>query len=145
MLPNYQKNKKRSPFKIIIYSVLSWFLLLMIFGFLAYMNVQIKNRREKLNEAISNLKKEIEILENKNKDMKEKISDTGAKENIEKIAREQFGLKAQGEEVVVISKENNNQEKENNGDVGIETKNNKAWWNPVNWLGWMIGAFKREN
>lgn len=112
MLANFSKNKKVRSLKNILKFLLFWFLLLTILGFLAITNIKIKERREKLSGVIKELQKEIAELEKKNDELKAKISQLGTREYLEKVAREQFNLRAPGEEVVVISKYNKEEKKE---------------------------------
>ena len=58
--------------------------------------------------AISNIKKEIQEIDAKNKNLEKTIRESGNKEYLEKVAREQFNLKAPGEEVAIVL---NNEEK----------------------------------
>ncbi len=54
---------------------------------------------------IKSQKDEIANLENKNNNLKETMAQIGTREYLEKIAREQFNLRAPGEQVVVIAKD----------------------------------------
>ena len=83
---------------------------------------------------IESLRKEIQILEEKNKELKEEISQSGSEEYLEKVAREQLGLKAPGEEVIVINKE----EKEEQPEI---KQNEKNFWNPKSWWEWLKSKF----
>lgn len=80
-------------------------LLLFFIIFLIISNIKIKIQRDVINNQIKGLEKEVSILEQKNNQLKESILQSGSREYLEKTAREQFNLKAPGEEVIVISKE----------------------------------------
>lgn len=131
MITNFRGKKRAVSGRNIFFSVLLGILLIIVLGFLALTNIRIKQRREKLISRIENLKNEIQILEEKNKELKTKISQSETKEYLEKVAREQFGLKAPGEEVVVISKE------KSEGEEGVELKKEKSLWDPRRWWEWL--------
>lgn len=131
MITNFGRKKRAVSGRNIFFSVLLGILLIIVLGFLALTNIRIKQRREKLISRIENLKNEIQILEEKNKELKTKISQSETKEYLEKVAREQFGLKAPGEEVVVISKE------KSEGEEGVELKKEKSFWDPRRWWEWL--------
>lgn len=118
MIANLRKNKRHfnkslfpAIFLLIIFSIIVVFLIIR--------NLNINKKRAELNIHIEYLKKEAQILEAKNKGLKEKIFFQGSKENLEKVAREKLDLKKQGEEVLVFLKQepktekilNNNKEK----------------------------------
>ncbi len=108
MITDFPKNKKNFDWKKNFRIVFLWSLLLTILFFLIVTNTKIYQRREKLKIAISNIKKEIQEIDEKNKNLEKKIQESGSKEYLEKIAREQFNLKATGEEVAIVL---NNEEK----------------------------------
>ena len=124
MLSNFKKNKKRRNAKSIFFLIFFGVLLLVGIGFLSWTNIKIKQRREKLLSRIESIKKEIQMLEEKNKDLKEQVSQSGTPEYLEKVAREQFGLKAPGEEVVIISKENEEKEE-------VKAEEEQGWWQKI--------------
>jgi len=65
---------------------------------------KISQRRNILISQIEILQKEIQILEEKNKNLKSEISQSQSESFLEKEARERLGLKKPGEEVVAIKK-----------------------------------------
>jgi len=123
MVAKFKKNKKGSSRRDIFFSVLLGVSLLLVIGFLISTNLKISERRKKLASRIENLKKEIQILEERNKELKEKVLRAGSKDYLEKVAREQLGFKAPGEEVVVITKEEEKEEKETEKE-----EENRNWW-----------------
>lgn len=125
MLSHLRQNKKGRDIKDILKSLFLWFLVLSILGFLGFTNFKIKQRRESLAKVAEALKKQIEEIELKNKDLEEKIAMADTKEYAEELARTQFNLKAEGEEVVVISRSES--EKENN--IPEPEKQEKTLWN----------------
>ncbi len=60
----------------------------------------------------------------------------GSREHLEKIAREQLGMKNPGEEVVVISKE---EEDEFSSERSLEDEEKQTFWNPKYWWEWLKG------
>ena len=103
-------------------------------AFLAFTNVKIKERRENLNNRLEELKKELEDLEKKNDDLKAKASQSNSREYLEKVAREQFNLKAPGEEVVVVAREKDEEKEENKEEIPEPPKK-------LNWWQWLKSKF----
>lgn len=100
---------------------------MLIVGFLFYTNWNINQRRTQLTARISALKEEIQILEQKNQELKEKMSEAGKEEYLEKVARDQLGMKAPGEEVVVVKKE-----EASATEGSAETmEEKKSWWEMI--------------
>ena len=108
MITNFSKNQKSFDWRKNFRIVFLWSLLLAILFFLIVTNIKIYQRREKMKIAISNIKKEIQEIDAKNKNLEKTIRESGNKEYLEKVAREQFNLKAPGEEVAIVL---NNEEK----------------------------------
>ncbi len=77
-------------------------LFLIVIGFLIFSNFNIGRRRTETIERIEVLREEIQILEEKNQELRVEISRAGGEDFLEEKAREQLGLKKPGEEVVVI-------------------------------------------
>jgi len=129
MLTKFKKNKKTSSAKNIFFPILLGISVLLFIGLLVGTNIKISQRRTKLTAQISALKKEIQILEQKNRELKEGVSRAGSEESLEKVARDKLGLRAPGEEVVVVTK---GEEKEKETE---EAK--KSWWE------WIKSIFSR--
>lgn len=134
MLSKFKKNKKASFFRDLFFPVFIVIFILLIAGFLIITNWKINKKRAVFTARIESLRKEIQILEEKNKELKEEISQSGSEEYLEKVAREQLGLKAPGEEVIVINKE----EKEEQPEI---KQNEKNFWNPKSWWEWLKSKF----
>lgn len=132
MVTRFKKNRKRRPSHNILFSIFLAAGFVLIIGFLVFTNWKISKRRAELLVRIDSLRKEIEILEQKNKELKEDISQAGSQEYLEKVAREQLGLKAPGEEVVVISREGQGEE---------VREEEKGFWNPAAWWQWLKSKF----
>lgn len=123
MIAKFRKKKKRSSWKSIFFSIFSVLLFIFVIGFLFITNWKIKQRREELTARIETLKQEVAILEEKNQEIKERISQSGKEEYLEEVARDQLGLKASGEEVVVVKKEPAFAE-----GSGKAKEEEKTWW-----------------
>jgi len=124
MVAKFKKNRKRKSSRNIFFSILLGVLLLLFIGFLVVTNLKISRRRAELTAKIAVLKEKIQILEQKKEELKENISQAGSEEYLERVAREELGLKASGEEVVVITKEDGGEEKE------LEEEK-KSWWEKI--------------
>lgn len=124
MVSKFKKNKKgkkESVKNIILLSFLA-VLFLFIVGFFIYTNYKIQQRRTSLTNRITELQSQIKELEEINSGLKEGILDIESEDFLEKVARDQLGLKKPDEEVVVIQTE----EQE---DEWIEEK--KTWWDKI--------------
>lgn len=124
MIAKFRRKKKISSWKNIFFSVLFGVLFLLVIGFLIVTNLKINQRRAQLTTRITSLKEEIEILEQKSQELKENISQAEGEEYLEKVAREQLGLKAPGEEVVVITGEREEEKEE-------VKEEEKTWWEKI--------------
>lgn len=102
MITKFQKIKKRGGYTVLLGKVGLVCLVLIIIGFLAISNFRINQKRRAVNFRAENLKKEIQILELKNQELKAGIFQTITEDFLEREARERFHLKKPGEEVVVI-------------------------------------------
>ena len=128
MVAKFKKIRKRKFRK----GNLFWILLLIIFvgliGVLIVANVRINKKRAEYIDRIETLKKEIQEVEEKSEELKKGVSQAGSKEHLEKVAREQLGLKNPGEEVVVITKE-----EEESSSSAEATEDKGSFWNPKKW------------
>ena len=120
-----KSRKKEKPFRNILASLLFFCLILGVVGFLAVSNLSANKRREELNNRISSIKKGIEDLENKKKELEVSASETGQEDYLEKVAREQLNLKKPGEKVVVILSPEQEQNKEK------EVTEEKGFWQKI--------------
>jgi len=94
--------KKKRYKEIFFYSVLA----ILVLGFSAFLiisNLRIYQKRRELKAQIERLKEEIQAVEKKNQELRTGIENISDKEYLEKVAREKFLLKEEGEEVIVIS------------------------------------------
>ena len=117
-----KKRKKKSSVK----SILGYFIFvvatLFIITFLFMTNWRIYQKRAGLSERVEELRAQVDILGEKNKDLKEESSNIGTPEHLEQVAREQLDMKKPGEEVVVIQKEEGNQSNQ---------EEEKTWWERI--------------
>ena len=103
MITKKKKNKNKNSYHFKLFSILLGFLALFIIGFLVFSNINIGLRRAELTARIEGLRKEIQVLEEKNQKLQNKINRADGKDFLEQKAREDLGLKKPGEEVVIIS------------------------------------------
>ena len=122
MIAKFRKKKKRSSWKSIFFSIFFVLLFIFVIGFLFITNWKIKQRRVELTSRIETLKQEVAILEEKNQEIKERISQSGKEEYLEEVARDQLSLKAPGEEVLVVEKESSFVE------TSEDKEEEKSWW-----------------
>ena len=113
--------RKRNSWKNIFFSMFFVVLFILVIGFLVITNLKIKERREELSARIAILKQEVALLEQKNQEIKERISQSESEEYLEEVARDQLSLKAPGEEVVVVKKEVEEEKEE-------VKEEEKTWW-----------------
>ncbi len=92
---------KKSSHQTIFFSILIGSLLVLVVGFLIFSNLKISQRRADLTARIGDLKKEIQILEKKNQELRAGITQTESESYWEERIREQ-GYKKPGEEQVVV-------------------------------------------
>ena len=105
MLAKNGRNRKKGSSKELIFSIFFAILFLGLVGVLIVANLKINDRRREMTDKIGQLKEEIKVLEEKNQNLNKEVSDAGSLEQLEKVAREQLGLKKPGEEVVVVKDE----------------------------------------
>ena len=72
---------------------------------MAVTNFRIYQRKAELNRELERLKGELQVLEERNAELKEDVSYTATADFVEETAREQFHLKKPGEEVLVVQTE----------------------------------------
>ena len=112
--------------------ILLGLLLLAVSGFLIFSNWKISQRRAELTAKIESLKKEIQILEEKNAKLQTGISQTEGEDYWKEKLYEQ-GFVEQGERQVVILPQKEEETK----------KEEKNFWNPQNWLEWLKEKISR--
>lgn len=90
-------------------------------------------RRQKINEEIGNVKKEIESMEKKNKELSQLIEYLNTDSFKEIQARQNLGYRKEGESVVSIESGDDGLNKENEASFEIpinkDESNMKKWWN----------------
>jgi cell division protein FtsB len=111
-----KKGQKNSP---VFFIVVSLFLII----FLVTSNLKIEKKRNELKKEIETLKAELQVLEEKNGELKRAISKAKSETFWEEKAREE-GYIREGEEVIVIKK------------VGEEKKENSEtiWQKMINFF-----------
>jgi len=123
---------KKSSLQTIFFSIFLFLFFLAMVGFLVFSNWKISQRRAELTSQIEALKKEIQILEEKNAQLRAGISQTEKESYWEEKIRQE-GYKKPGEEqVVVLPPEKKELRKEE-----------KNLWNPQNWWEWIKEKISR--
>jgi len=94
--------------------------------FLVITNVRLAQRRARLTEQRDLVAEEIAQLEQKITEAEVRVQAAEDETYIERVAREQLGLKSPGEEVVVITREHEEQP-----DTAPAPEEKKSWWERV--------------
>jgi len=100
MLP--KKIKRASQAKKVFYYIIIAVLITTVSGFLIYSNIKTGKKRAELNAKIESIREEIRILEEKNAQLKEGVSESQSQDYLEKMARDNLSLKKPGEEAVAV-------------------------------------------
>lgn len=93
-----------------------------LIGFLIFSNLKIDKKRSELMSRIESLKKEIQTLEEKKVELQSGVNVSQSEANLEEAAREQFGLKKPGEEVVVVKQEQKEE---------VKNEEKKSFWERI--------------
>ncbi len=101
MIAKNRKIKKDKRFQSIFFSVLIGVFLSAVIGFFIVSNLRISQKRGELVEKTEELKKEVQLLEERNEQLKSGITQTESDAYWEAKLREQ-GYKKPGEEAVVV-------------------------------------------
>ncbi len=109
---------KKSSHQTIFFSILIGSLLVLVIGFLTFSNLKISQRRTDLTAKIGDLKKEIQILEKKNQELRAGITQTESESYWEERIREQ-GYKKPGEEQIVVLPPEGGEEGETGGQKSL--------------------------
>lgn len=117
--PKFRRNLVRVR-QTIFFSTLIGCLVLLVIGFLVFSNLKISQKRAELTARIESLKKEIQILEEKNEELQAGISQGSSQTFLEKEARERLGLQKSGEQMVVVLPPEGSEEE--------KTKEQKNFW-----------------
>jgi len=123
---------RKGSHQTIFFSILIGFLLILVIGFLIFSNFKISQRRAELTAKIEDLKKEIQILEEKNQELQAGITETHSESYWEERIREQ-GYKKPGEEQIVVLPP----------EEGEVKKEESSFWNPQNWWEWIKSKLSR--
>ena len=126
MIAKFKKNKRENPVWNILASFVLLIFALMIIFFLAKANMRTKERRAELLQRVEILQQEMESLEEIKKRLETETLSIEDDEYLEKVAREQLGLKLPGEEVVYITRE------EDDGEETEEQEEIMQWWQQIN-------------
>ena len=113
------KKIKKGSGKNIFSSVLIIISILAVVGFLIFSNLRISQRRAELRSQVEAIEKKIQLLEEKNQELRAGIIKTQSESYWEEKIREQ-GYKKPGEEQVVVLPPEESKEK--------ETGTEKSFW-----------------
>lgn len=149
MLPKQNKNKKGFSKRELFISIFFAVMFVGLVGVLITANYKINQKRDELIKKIDGLKKQIQEAQQKNEQLSKDINQANSQEQLEKIAREQMGLKKPGEEVVIIKDSGNENGNENANGSDSQPQNNSTQnettetkpnpWNPLSWWHWITG------
>lgn len=115
MIKKKYKKKRGKSLQNIFLPLFLGFLFLIIIISLIISNWKISKRRSEFNERILRLRQEIQVLEERNEQLKTGVSQTLQSDYAEKILREKGLYKKKGEKMVVIlpsEEEEENKEEE---------------------------------
>jgi len=124
MIPKSKKIRKKDSLRLLLWGIISIISISLIVGFLISSNWKVNQRRTELQAKADALKKEIEILEKRNQELRSGISNIQKEDYLEEAAREQFNLKKPGEEVVSVLSPEGKEKKE-------ETQKEKNFWQKI--------------
>ena len=109
---------RKDSHQTIFFSILIGILLAAPIGFLTFSNLKISQRRAELTAKIEDFKKEIQILEKKNQELRAGITQTESESYWEERIREQ-GYKKPGEEQIVVLPPEEGEEGEAGGQKSL--------------------------
>jgi len=124
MIPKSKKIRKKDSLRLLLWGIISIISISLIVGFLISSNWKVNQRRTELQAKADALKKEIEILEKRNQELRSGISNIQKEDYLEEAAREQFNLKKPGEEVVSVLSPEGKEKK-------VETQKEKNFWQKI--------------
>ena len=107
-----------------------WFLVILMILLISGFTVELRQwrTREAINKEISHLELERQALEQKNRDLEQSLQYFGSDAYKEKLAREQLGLRREGEVVINFPKLAQNETDPQNH---IEPSNPEKWWHYI--------------
>ena len=123
MITHFKKRKKEGLSINNFWGIAAIVVILAIIGYLIVANVRVNKRKDKINDQLQNLQKEIGDFNEKNESLKEGILKVGDEDYVEKVAREDLGLQKEGEKVVGFILPEQKAENTNN-----DFWNPKTWW-----------------
>jgi len=132
MITNFRKLKKRKIREGIFFPILLGFLFLIVMGFLALTNLKINQKRSELQIEIEALKKEIQILEEKNIQFRADISQVEKESHWEEKVRARGYIREGEKPVVILPPEEKEIKKEEKPNLLAP----QTWWQ---WLKSKIG------
>jgi len=127
---DFNKKQKRGFSKRNFYFIAGGVLFLLASVLLIFVDIKVYKEKQKLTAQLEGYKKQIQEIENRNKALKEGITEANDNNYIEKVAREELDLQKQGEKVVtfIMPSQQQTQEKEPQNFLDL-------------WLGWLTNGF----
>lgn len=131
-----KKSKKRKPQKKHnLATTIFWlFGCAFLLVYLSYSNFRIFFEQYENNKNLIQLNKAADSLQSQKTKLSAELNVTGSEEYVEKVAREEFGYKKEGEQVVVIKKE------ENKSLGEADQTNNLQFFENIK--KWIVGLFQ---
>jgi cell division protein FtsL len=135
MVSHFKKKQNRNISKNNFFIKIFGVLILIVFLSLVYADFKIYKNKQKLISQLNDYKRQIQEIEERNRNLEEGIAKSDDKDFIEKVAREEFGMQQPGENVVAfVTPEQNEQEVKNNSK--------KSFFNIGDWPGWFSGFWQ---
>ncbi|MFA5013032.1 MAG: septum formation initiator family protein [Candidatus Paceibacterota bacterium] len=134
MLAKKGKKRKGGGFQAKITKGLGILAFIFLFSYLSFANVKILIARMEAGKNLSELTNTTTGLEKEKDRLNLELGKTGSEEFLEKVAREELGFQKQGEQVIVVRKEESNLDKEPSKTNRLQFVEDFA-----NWIG---GLFK---
>ncbi len=131
MIAKFEKRKKGVFVAINLLGIVAIVLILVVIIYLTISSIKISHKKDRLDEQIASMKREIDDFEKKNIELKEGIEKVGDPEYVEKIAREELNLQKEGEKVTgfILPPDYQEQDEQVN------------YWHPKNWWSWVVSRW----
>jgi cell division protein FtsB len=128
MVAKKSKKRKASKKQNLATKIFWFFGCIFLLVYLSYSNIRIFFEQYENNKNLTQLNEAADSLQSQKIKLSAELNITGSEEYVEKVAREEFGYKKEGEQVVVIKKEEGNSLAEANQSDNLQFfKNIKEW------------------
>jgi len=127
---NYvQKGKSKGQRSQIMQQATISFLILGVLVLIVVPYYNNNRKRQDLEKEINSMKENISRYENSNSELEELLSYLSSDQAIEEKARLNFGLQKQGEQVIIVQKQNSSSQQVLENESVEELSNPKKWLN----------------